>query len=161
LRALAEAGFQGSALIPIVDPDAVQAAFAAGIGNAVRITVGGALDRRRFAPLPIEGCVRLLSDGWFHSETTRELWQAGKTAVVQAGNFTLVITSRPVSLYDRHCSSRPAKTRKTLAWWLVKSPQCEPHMFRAWAARYVDWTRPAPPALISIASEILTRRREF
>jgi hypothetical protein len=32
----------------------------------------------------------MLSDGWFHSETTRELWQAGKTAVIQSGSFTLI-----------------------------------------------------------------------
>ncbi|MBI2946778.1 MAG: M81 family metallopeptidase [Verrucomicrobia bacterium] len=142
LRALAETGYQGSALIPIVDPGAVAAAFAAGVGNPVRTTVGGALDQGRFAPLPIEGCVRLLSDGSFHSETTRELWAAGKTAVVQAGNFTLIVTSRPVSLYDRALFLAHGQDPKNFGAVVVKSPQCEPHMFRAWAARYVDVDAP-------------------
>ena len=142
LRALTEAGYQGTALIPLVDPGAVEAAFAAGVGNPVRTTVGGALDKARFKPLPVEGRVRMLSDGRFHSETTRELWQAGPTAVVQAGNFTLVITSRPVSLYDRALFLAHGLDPRHFGAVVVKSPHCEPHMFKAWAARYVDVDAP-------------------
>ena len=138
LRALLDSGYQGTALIPIVDPCAVAAAFAAGVGNTVKTTVGGALDRGRFTPLPIEGRVRLLSDGWFHSETTRELWQAGRTAVVQAGGFTLVLTSRAVSLYDRALFLAHGCDPKHFGAVVVKSPHCEPHMFKSWAGRYVD-----------------------
>lgn len=142
LRALLDGGYQGTALIPIVDPDAADAAFAAGVGNVVRTTVGGALDKGRFTPLPVEGRVRLLSDGWFHSETTRELWQAGKTAVVQVGGFTLVLTSRAVSLYDRALFLAHGCDPKHFGAVVVKSPHCEPHMFKAWAARYVDVDAP-------------------
>jgi len=142
LRALVEAGYQGTALIPVVDPAAVAAAFAAGIGQTVRITVGGALDSARFTPLPIEGRVRLLSDGWFRSETTRELWQAGRTAVVEAGGFTLILTSRAVSLYDRALFLAHGCDPKHFGAVVVKSPHCEPHMFKAWAARYVDVDAP-------------------
>ena len=142
LRALLDAGYQGSALIPIVDADAVNAAFAAGIGNAVKTTVGGALDTRRFKPLAIEGRVRMHSDGWFHSETTRELWQAGKTAVIQYGNFTLIVTSRAVSLYDRALFFAHGCDPQHFGAVVVKSPHCEPHMFKTWAARYVDVDAP-------------------
>ena len=142
LRALVEAGYQGSALIPIVDPGAVEAAFTAGVARPVRTTVGGALDRQRFKPMAIEGGVRLLSDGWFHSETTRELWQAGRTAVVQADNFTLILTSRPVSLYDRALFLAHGCDPRCFGAVVVKSPHCEPHMFMAWAARYVDIDAP-------------------
>ena len=142
LRALREAGYQGTALIPVVDPAAVAAAFAAGIGQSVRTTVGGALDPARFTPLPITGRVRLLSDGWFRSETTRELWQAGRTAVVEVDNFTLILTSRAVSLYDRALFLAHGCDPKHFGAVVVKSPHCEPHMFRAWAARYVDVDAP-------------------
>ncbi len=142
LRALLAAGYQGTALIPIVDPGAVAAAFAAGVGNTVKTTVGGALDRGRFTPLPIEGRVRLLSDGWFHSETTRELWQAGRTAVVQVGGFTIILTSRAVSLYDRALFLAHGCDPQHFGAVVVKSPHCEPHMFKAWAARYVDVDAP-------------------
>ncbi len=142
LRALLEVGYKGSALIPIVDPRAVEAAFAAGVGRPVRTMVGGALDPKRFKPLAIEGGVRLLSDGWFHSETTRELWQAGRTAVVQSDNFTLVITSRAVSLYDRALFLAHGLDPRHFGAVVVKSPHCEPHMFKAWATRYVDVDAP-------------------
>ncbi len=142
LRALVEAGYQGSALIPIVDPGAVEAAFAAGVGHPVRTMVGGALDRQRFKPVLIGGRVRMLSDGAFYSETTRELWQAGRTAVVQAANFMLVITSRPVSLYDRALFLAHGQDPRFFDAVVVKSPHCEPHMFKSWAARYVDVDAP-------------------
>jgi len=108
----------------------------------VRTTVGGALDPARFTPLPIEGRVRLLSDGWFRSETTSELWQAGRTAVVEAGGFTLILTSRAVSLYDRALFLAHGCDPKHFGAVVVKSPHCEPHMFKAWAARYVDVDAP-------------------
>ena len=142
LRALLDAGYEGTALIPIVDPGAVAAAFSAGVGNVVKTTVGGALDRGRFTPLPIEGHVRMLSDGWFRSETTRELWQAGRTAVIQSGNFTLIVTSRPVSLYDRALFLAHGCDPRHFGVVVVKSPHCEPQMFKAWAARYVDVDAP-------------------
>ncbi len=142
LRALLEADYRGAALIPIVDPGAVAAAFAAGVGKPVRTTVGGALDSGRFTPLPIEGRVRMLSDGWFHSETTRELWQAGKTAVVQAEGFTLILTSRAVSLYDRALFLAHGCDPQQFGAVVVKSPHCEPQMFKTWAARYVDVDAP-------------------
>jgi len=138
LRALIEVGYEGTALIPIVDPKAVAAAFAAGVGNPVRTTVGGALDAGRFEPLPIEGLVRMLSDGWFHSEMTRELWHAGKTAVIQSDAFTLIVTSRAVSLYDRALFFANGCDPRHFGAVVVKSPHCEPQMFKAWAERYVD-----------------------
>lgn len=142
LRALLDAGYEGTALIPIVDAGAVDAAFRAGVGSTVKRTVGGALDSRRFTPLPIEGRVRMLSDGWFHSETTRELWQAGRTAAVQFGGFTLILTSRAVSLYDRALFLAHGCDPKHFGAVVVKSPHCEPHMFKSWAARYVDVDAP-------------------
>ncbi|MBM3877851.1 MAG: M81 family metallopeptidase [Verrucomicrobia bacterium] len=142
LRALLDAGYEGTALIPIVDAAAVAAAFKAGVGNTVKTTVGGALDKRRFTPLPIEGRVRMLSDGWFHSETTRELWQAGRTAVIQFAGFTLIVTSRAVSLYDRALFLAHGCDPRRFGAVVVKSPHCEPHMFKAWAARYVDVDAP-------------------
>lgn len=142
LRALIEAGYEGTALIPIVDPGVVQAAFQAGVGNAVKTTVGGALDTKRFTPLPLEGQVRMLSDGWFHSETTRELWQAGPTAVIQVGNITLIVTSRAVSLYDRALFLAHGCDPKHFGAVVVKSPHCEPHMFKEWANLYIDVDAP-------------------
>ena len=86
LRELLDAGYRGTALVPIVDPAAVARRFAAGVGGTVRTTVGGAFDRRRFARSKSRAQVRMLSDGRFRSESFGQEWYAGKTAVLQAGN---------------------------------------------------------------------------
>ncbi len=142
LRALVDAGFRGSALVPIVDAPAAEASFEAGVGNIVRTMVGGALDPRRFPPLPIEGRVHLLSEGLFRSEKTRELWNSGRTAVVRANGYTLILLSRPVHLYDRALFYAHGQDPRRFDVVVVKSPQCEPHMFREWAAQYVDVDAP-------------------
>jgi microcystin degradation protein MlrC len=142
LRRLTEAGYTGSALIPIVDAVAAQAAFDAGVGEVIHVTVGGALDPARFTPLPVEAYVQMLSDGLFVSESFGERWYAGKTAVLLVGNITLVVTSRSVSLYDRSLFYAHGQDPKRFDCVVVKSPHCQPHMFKAWAARYIDVDAP-------------------
>ena len=101
LRGLLDADYRGRVLLPIVDPPAVKKALAAGVGAVIQTTVGGAMDPGRFRPLPVEASVRLLSDGRFINESHGSIWNAGHTAVLEAGAVTIVVTSRPVSLYDR------------------------------------------------------------
>jgi microcystin degradation protein MlrC len=45
----------------IWDAEAVRACMAAGVGQEVTLTIGGKLDRRHGKPLPVTGCVRLLT----------------------------------------------------------------------------------------------------
>ena len=142
LRALLEQGYQGRALIPIVDPPAVRAAFAAGVGNTVRTQVGGALDTRRFQPVPIEARVRMLSEGRFRSESHGDQWYAGDTAVLQAGAITLVVTSRAVSLYDRSLFLAHGQDPAQFDAVVVKSPHCQERFYKAWAARLVNVDAP-------------------
>ena len=142
VQALLAAGYPGRTLAPVVDAPAVEAAFAAGIGGRVRVSVGGSLDRGRFTPLPIEARVRLLSDGEFLSETTRSSWHAGRTAVLEAGSYTYIVTSRAVSLFDRALFYAHGCDPRAFDCVVVKSPQCEPHMFREGSTRYVDVDAP-------------------
>ena len=142
LRRLVETNYTGKALIPIVDAPAADAAFNAGVGEVISVTVGGALDPARFAPLHIEGYVQMLSDGLFQSESYGEHWFAGRTAVLLVDNFTLIVTSRPVSLYDRSLFYAHGQDPERFNCVVVKSPQCQPHMFRDWSTRYVDVDTP-------------------
>jgi microcystin degradation protein MlrC len=142
LRALLEQEYQGRALIPIVDPPAVRAAFAAGVGNTVRTQVGGALDTRRFQPVPIEARVRMLSEGRLRSESHGDQWYAGDTAVLQAGAITLVVTSRAVSLYDRSLFLAHGQDPTQFDAVVVKSPHCQERFYKAWAARLVNVDAP-------------------
>jgi microcystin degradation protein MlrC len=141
LRALREAGYQGSLLAPVVDPGAAEAAFAAGVGGVVRTTVGGALDPARFRPLPVEARVRMLSDGEYRSEAGAATF-AGRTAVLHADGATLVVTSRPVSLHDRALFRAHGQDPRRFDAVVVKCPHCEPHMFAAWCARLVNVDAP-------------------
>src|SRR5205807_5075697 len=91
---LIRANYGGSALVPIVDAAAVRDAVRAGIGGSVQTNVGGGLDTKRFRPQGIQATVRMLSDGRFRSESFGQTWFAGTTAVLQAGNVTLVVNTR-------------------------------------------------------------------
>ncbi|MEZ4870092.1 MAG: M81 family metallopeptidase [Caldilineaceae bacterium] len=133
LRGLAASGYIGRALLPLVDPQAVAAAFAGGIGAQIQVTLGGRLDPARFTPLPVTATVRMLSDGEFNSETSNWPWHAGHSAVLQVGQHTVIATSRPVSLFDRALFYAHGQNPQRFDVVVVKSPHCEEHMFAAWA----------------------------
>ncbi|MCA8993321.1 MAG: M81 family metallopeptidase [Planctomycetaceae bacterium] len=138
LRALLAADYQGRALIPIVDAPAVEKAFAAGIGSTISVTLGGTLDPNRFSPLEVQGSVRLLSDGRFRSESFGEEWLAGPTAVLQIDNFTIVVSSRAVNLYDRSYFLAHGQTPQQFDAVVIKSPHCQPHMYAEWCAKMIN-----------------------
>jgi microcystin degradation protein MlrC len=138
VRGLLDAGYTGKVLAPIVDPAAVQAALAAGVGNTVETTVGGRRDPARFAPLPIRARVALLSDGQFISESNGALWDAGPSAVLVAEHVTWVAASQPVSLYDRSFFYAHGQEPRRFDAIVVKSPHCQPHMFDEWAGQTVN-----------------------
>jgi len=141
LRALMDARCPRTALLPIVDAPAVDAAFRAGVGKRVTVRVGGSLDRR-FTPVEVHGHVRLLFDGNMFSESHGEAWFAGNTAVVEAGLVTLVITSRPVSLYDRTLFLACGRDPSRFDLVVVKSPHCQPRFFAEGAERLINVDAP-------------------
>jgi microcystin degradation protein MlrC len=129
LRVLLETNYRRTALIPIVDAPAVDDAFRAGVGNTVRVPIGGSLDRQRFSPVEIAARVHILSDGRFRNESHGSMWDSGRTAVLHSGNITLVVTSKAVSLYDRSLFLAHGQDPATFETVVVKSPHCQPHMF--------------------------------
>jgi microcystin degradation protein MlrC len=122
LLELARGGYRGSALVPVVDEGAVRDAVRAGIGGTVRTNVGGSLDAKRFRPQAIEATVRMISDGRFRSESFGQTWFAGTSAVLQADNVTLIVTSRPVHLYDRSLFLAHGLDPRQFGLVVVKSP---------------------------------------
>lgn len=142
LRTLIETGYTGRTLLPIVDARAVQLAFAAGIGATVETTIGGTLDPARFPPLPIRATVRLLSDGRFQSESFGEKWFAGLSAVLEFDNFTLAVSSRAVSLYDRSFFYSLGQNPARFDAVVVKSPHCQPHMYADWCTSMLNIDAP-------------------
>jgi microcystin degradation protein MlrC len=98
LRELVAQGAAG-AIVTVADAEAVRAAAAAGVKNEVETLVGGKVDDRHGAPVPIRGHVVRITDGRYR---TRGTWMTGRefergtTAVVEAGGVTLVLTERAV-----------------------------------------------------------------
>ena len=86
--------------------------------------------------------VRLLADGRFRSESFGEEWNAGPTAVLEAGNVTWVVGSRAVSLYDRSFFLRHGQDPARFDAVVIKSPHCQHHMYAAWCARMIDIDAP-------------------
>ena len=142
LAELVRQGCTRTALVPIVDAPAVAACFAAGIGAEVTVKVGGALDPRRFTPLEVTGRVRVLSDGHMNSESHGEHWYAGLSAVLQAGPNTIVLMSRPVSLYDRTPFLVNGQDPANFDMTVVKSPLCQPRFFNDGAQHVLNIDAP-------------------
>ena len=142
VRALIDKGYSGRVLAPIVDPTVVEKAFAAGGGATLQTTLGGSLDPKRFTPLVVEGCVRLLSDGKFSSETFGDSWCSGPTAILEVAKVTWVVTSRPVSLFDRALFYAHGQDPKRFDAVVVKSPHCESHMFADWCRQVINIDTP-------------------
>jgi microcystin degradation protein MlrC len=142
LRELVASEYDRPALLPLVDPPAVERALQAGIGGTIRTTLGGALDPARFPPLERECVVRLLSDGRFLSESFRQPWNSGPTAVLESGALTVVASTKPVSLYDRSFFLAHGQNPQHFDLVVVKSPHCEPHMFAEWCDRLVNVDAP-------------------
>jgi len=141
LRALRDAGYARRVLAPLVDAQAVLAAVAAGVGNELELLVGGGVDPRH-EPLAIKGRVRLIADGSFRNESDGGTWHGGPTAVVEAGGLTLVITSRPVSLYDRSLFLAHGQDPAQFDLVVVKSPHCQPRFYADWAAHMINVDAP-------------------
>lgn len=142
LRELLRQDYRGTVLAPVVDPAAVRAAFTAGVGAKVRVKVGGFFDSVRFQPINLEAKVRSLSDGKFRSETFGWGWDSGDTAVLEADNITLVVGTRPVSLFDRSWFFANGQDPKRFQLVVVKTPHAEHHMFADWCAKLINVDAP-------------------
>jgi len=121
-----------TALIPLVDAAAVHAAIEAGVGRQITVPLGGSLDSQRFQRRAVTARVRHLSDGRFRSESFGQEWNSGQTAVLEIGSITLVVTSRPVHLYDRSLFLAHGQNPQQFDLIVVKSPHCQKHMYSDW-----------------------------
>ena len=107
----------------------------AGVGAQIEVALGGSIDPQRFPPMRITARVKLLSDGAARLETMRAPLQAGPTAVLTFDNFTVVVMSRSVSLFDRAMYFANGLDPTDFDLIVVKSPHTEHHMFDAWSEK--------------------------
>jgi microcystin degradation protein MlrC len=135
IAALRAAGYGKRVLAPIVDAPAAAAAHRAGVGAEIEVALGGTIDPRRFPPITVTARVKLLSDGSARLETMKAPLEAGPTAVLAFANFTVVVMSRSVSLFDRAMYFANGLDPTDFDLIVVKSPHTEHHMFDAWSEK--------------------------
>ena len=131
-KGLRAAGYRKRVLAQIVDPMAAAAAHRAGVGAWIEVSLGGAIDTKRFAPMQVKARVRLLSDGIACLETMKIGIDAGPTAVLEFDNFTVVVFSRTLTLLDRAMYYANGLDPVDFDLTVVKSPHTEHHMYDAW-----------------------------
>jgi microcystin degradation protein MlrC len=121
-------------LAPLTDAPAVEAAFRLGVGGTGTFKLGGSLDPR-FAPITVEARVALLSDGRYTLESWGTPEFGGPCAVIEAGNLTLVLSSRPVQLFDRSLFLAHGRDPSAFDLVVVKSPHTQHQFFEAYAVK--------------------------
>jgi len=135
IKALSGAGYGKRVLAPIVDAPAAAVAHKAGVGGEIEIALGGSIDPARFPPMKVKARVKLLSDGTARLETMKAPLAAGPTAVLAFENFTVVVMSRSVSLFDRAMYFANGLNPTDFDLIVVKSPHTEHHMFDSWSEK--------------------------
>ena len=142
MRQFLASGYKKRVLLPMVDAPAVQAATKAGVGAKIPVTLGGTLDPGRFRPLPVHATVRMLGDGRVFSESFGDYWPAGLTAVLEVDNFTVVVSTRAVSLYDRSFFYAHGQDPRRFDAVVIKSPHCQHHMYEEWCVQMINVDAP-------------------
>ena len=104
LKHLVKAPLNGPAAIFLVDPQAVASAVTAGVGNTVRMKIGGCFDRKNSKPVLVNGYVKQISDGrWIaraRGYNTGIATEMGRTVVLDVGQVQVLIAERSAMTVD-------------------------------------------------------------
>ena len=116
------------AIAPIRDPQAVAVMADAGVGQRVRLALGGRTDMPAIglkgAPLAVEGRVKAITDGSFTIEGpmyTGIRTHLGRTAVLDTGRVEIVVTERPHEPFDVGVFTHAGIDPRTKRYVMLKS----------------------------------------
>ena len=126
LAAMIEADLRNAAMTMFWDPEAVEAAVAAGEGAEIDISLGGRIDPAFGAPLAVRAVVRRVTDGCFRLDGPMAQGVAsnnGPSARLAVGGIDVCVSSRRGQAFDlqhfRHFGIEP----ETMSVLAVKSAQ--------------------------------------
>ena len=103
LKTMLEEGLVGGVVAVIWDPAAVSEAVKAGVGETVRLSLGGHTDELHGEPLSVEGRVKNVTDGKFINEGpmgTGSESDMGATAVMEIGGNDVIVTTKRLQPLD-------------------------------------------------------------
>jgi microcystin degradation protein MlrC len=124
-------------LIVIRDIEAAQFAHRQGEGAVFDAKIGGNSDKMSGEPIPITGVIRQLFDGKYTHigpYMTGQWADMGKTAVIEAGNLTIILTDKRTAPWDLgHVTSVGLRAedfhaivvKSAIAWKTAFGPMCK------------------------------------
>jgi microcystin degradation protein MlrC len=124
LRAFLEADLDEAAILAVWDPEAVQTAIAAGIGNEVTLTVGGKSSPLQGLPVSMTARVIRISDGRYVNQGpmfTGVEENTGPTVVLQQGGVRVAVISRRTQVLDAEFPRSLGIEPTRLKWIGLKS----------------------------------------
>jgi microcystin degradation protein MlrC len=82
-----------TALVPMVDPEAVAVAWQAGVDAEVTVAVGGKRDNLFSQPVEVTGRVAALAEGWLSADVVGlGAFDMGRSALLEVGPIKLVVS---------------------------------------------------------------------
>ena len=126
--------YKKKVLAPITDPNIVKKAIKSGINGEFYCEIGGYFDKQ-FKPFKMKFQVILISNGDHIEESRNVKRNSGNTAVLISDNFTIVCTTKPISLFDRSLFIANGINPKNYDLIVVKSPHCRPEYFDEWSEK--------------------------
>jgi hypothetical protein len=144
LRELLRIGYQGDALLTVVDPVAAAACVAAGLGATVTVTVGGAITRGMYEPVEVTGEVITLRDGRYETELPVRPMNVGPTAVLRIGGVRLVVSTRKAFQLDASIYHQAGLRPEQAAIALVKSAGGFRGVYEPFASLIIEMDTPGP-----------------
>lgn len=120
-------GITQEALVPMVDPEAVEVAIQAGEGATITIMLGGKLDPNFGEPVEVTATVARIGGGRIKAEIIgMESFEMGRAVLLQAGSISIVVSeARSIGgnhpVVYRHFGIEPAEAKmavlKTASNW--------------------------------------------
>ncbi len=91
LKALLDQQIPCIALVPLIDPQAVDVAIAAGVGTEITLALGGKVDNQYSQPVEVTGQVTAISHGVTVHLPERGVCDIGRTALLSVGQIRIVL----------------------------------------------------------------------
>lgn len=93
LKAMLDANISSLALVPMVDPEALNVAIAAGVGVEITVELGGKLDHIFSQPVRVTGRVAAVSQGFVVDLLDRGVCDLQRTALLVVGSIRIALLS--------------------------------------------------------------------
>jgi microcystin degradation protein MlrC len=93
LRAMLDAKLERAAFGFIRDPEVVEAAYRAGVGETIEVELGGKSDDFHGNPIPVTAYVKCLTDGKFYMPAWQQMMDIGRSARLVVGGLDIIVAT--------------------------------------------------------------------